>query len=343
MPIEIDIDKFLELRDRYPAFDVRTPDEFEKGHIKGVHNLPLFTNEERAEVGTIYKQVGKQEAIYRGLELVGSKMTKYIDQVKEITDSDTLLFHCWRGGMRSNSMAWLFEKYGKTSYILSGGYKSYRRSVNNSFEKKWKIIILGGLTGSGKTEILIQLVKQGEKIINLEKLANHKGSSFGSIGENAQPSTEHFNNLIFEELNNINDQETIWIEDESHMVGTCYIPDPFWNQMRAVPVIKLEVPKKERIERLIKLYTISDKSNLIEATKRIQKRLGAQHVKAAVEAIEKNNLNVATDIILTYYDKAYKHGISRRQAASIYPFVTEFLSASEISDKLIAMKNKILT
>jgi len=336
---EISIEEFLELKEHFPAFDVRTPAEYQEGHIPGCKNLPLFSNEERAVVGTIYKQKGRKEAVYEGLKIVSPKIISYINTVIQTTETDTLLFHCWRGGMRSSSMAWLFDTFGKQTYTLSGGYRAYRRLANNSFEIPKKIIILGGLTGSGKTEILHELAQKGEKIIDLENLANHKGSSFGAIGEQAQPSTEHFNNLIFEQWRKLGNEDVVWLEDESHLVGTCFINDSLWGQMRKASVVKIECSKESRINRLIRQYTVEDKEKLIEATLRIQKKLGGQHAKAAIEAIENEKFDVATDIILTYYDKTYLHGILQRKEENINTILwKDELSVEEITSQLIEFR-----
>lgn len=336
---KIRIDDFLEQCREIPFFDVRTPAEFEKGHIPGAKNLPLFSNEERAVVGTIYKKQGKEKAVLKGLEFVGPKLADFIKEVKKQTSSKQIMLYCWRGGMRSASMAWLFETAGYSCSTLVGGYKSYRRKILNTLSKPANIIVLGGMTGSGKTEILHQLQKEGQQVLDLEGLANHKGSAFGWIGEDAQPSTEQFGNMILWEWLKFDPDQIIWIEDESHSVGHCFIPEELWVQMRNAPLLSVEVALENRIQRLIKDYTVEDKEALVQSTQKIMKRLGPQNVKLAVELIEEGNYYEATKIILSYYDKAYKMGQNSRDQSRRFYFnyqsnLMELISkAQEIADQ----------
>src|ERR1700759_4202769 len=164
-----------------PIADVRTPAEFAHGHIPGAFNLPLFSNEERVLVGTTYKQVGKEAAILLGFDLTGAKWSGFIREALEIAPKKKIALHCWRGGMRSGAMAWALDLYGFDVYLLTRGYKHYRRRGLDTFAEKLNIRILGGLTGSGKTKVLHQLKSLGEQVIDLEDLAQHQGSAFGSM------------------------------------------------------------------------------------------------------------------------------------------------------------------
>ena len=173
MPTSVSINEFIKLSENHPIVDVRTPAEFAQGHIIGAINIPLFTNEERVIIGTLYKKEGKKPAVLKGLELVGPKLAEYVKEVIKINTTDTFLVHCWRGGMRSSSMAWFLETYGFKCITLKGGYKMYRRTVLDSFKEQKNIVVLGGKTGTGKTIILKELEKQGEQIIDLEENITH--------------------------------------------------------------------------------------------------------------------------------------------------------------------------
>jgi tRNA 2-selenouridine synthase len=317
LPVPVDIQEFLKLSEQHPVIDVRTPAEFEQGHIPGALNIPLFTNEERKIIGTIYKQEGKQPAILKGLELVGPKLHEFIIQAEAISNSGTLLAHCWRGGMRSASMAWLFESYGFKCFTLKGGYKKYRNHVLESFHKPKNIIILGGRTGSGKTLILHELIKQGEQVIDLEKIAHHKGSSYGSFGEEKQLSQEHFENKVSYAFSKLDPSRVCWLEDESRKIGINVLPDALWFQMRAAKVICINLALEARVDYLAKEYGKFSKEELITATQRIGKKLGGQHVKRAVEAIEEGDLKTACEITLVYYDRSYEYGLSQRPKENI--------------------------
>ncbi|OFX34034.1 MAG: hypothetical protein A2X08_11025 [Bacteroidetes bacterium GWA2_32_17] len=168
MPNSVDVVTFLSLS--FPIFDIRSPIEFDKGHIPNSINLPLFTNEERAIVGTAYFKKGSSEAIKIGLEKVQSKLVNFIESVNNFTFDKNIRIHCWRGGLRSQNMVWLLEMAGYNVYLLNGGYKSYRNYVLKYFENKFPIIVIGGMTGVGKTEILNLLKFNGEQVVDFESL-----------------------------------------------------------------------------------------------------------------------------------------------------------------------------
>ena len=172
--------------------DVRAPSEFEHGHIPGAVNLPLFDDDQRAEVGTIFKNSGKDDAVLRGLSIVGPKMADLAKTARAMAvgKKDQVFVHCWRGGMRSRSMRWLLETAGLQPKILAGGYKAFRAMAQASFAKQWPLKVVSGLTGAGKTRVLGSLAAQGEKMIDLEALANHRGSALGAIRQDRPPTTE---------------------------------------------------------------------------------------------------------------------------------------------------------
>ncbi|GAB4137678.1 MAG: tRNA 2-selenouridine(34) synthase MnmH [Bacteroidia bacterium] len=290
-----------------PVVDVRSPGEFEAGHIPGARNLPLFTNEERAIIGTLYKHSGRAPAVLKGLEIVGPKMAGFAREARKIAKDGKILVHCWRGGMRSGSMALLFETAGVESFTLVGGYKSFRRHILSRFHTNLNIRILGGETGSGKTEILHALARRGEQILDLEALASHKGSSFGAIGMEKQPTVEHFENMLWMALQQLNPEKPVWIEDESKSIGKVFIPLDFWAEMQAAPVYRIRIPFDVRVQRLVKDYGHFPPEILKEATVRIKKRLGGLALKESLEAFENGDLATAVGITLKYYDKAYDH------------------------------------
>lgn len=329
---------FLEQAKELPIIDVRSPAEYAQAHIPGAINIPLFTNEERAEVGTAYKKQTKQKAMLIGLERIGPKMRSTAEQALKMAVDGKLLVHCWRGGMRSESMAWLFERVGIECQLLRGGYKAYRRYAKNELSSKAKIVILSGSTGSGKTDILKEIKKQGEQIIDLEGIAHHKGSAFGAIGEKEQHSTEQFENnlhLVFSKLDLL---KRIWVEDESKAIGKNFIPDEFFNQMRKAPVLKINISKEERIKRLVKDYTFADKEILVYHLNRIKKRLGPKETQMAIESVENGEMATAVGISLTYYDKGYAHGLSKRNIKSVTELDLEFDKPKENAEKILEFK-----
>jgi len=316
----IQIDDFLTLRNSIPIVDVRSPSEYSKAHVPGAYNIPLLNDEERASVGTTYKNQGRIEAIKLGFSIVGPKILEKVDAAEQIAgNGGKLILYCWRGGMRSENMAWLFSRADIECYLLKGGYKSYRKLVKGYMNKPEKVWILGGMTGCGKTEILQALSGIGEQVIDLEGLANHKGSAFGAIGEEAQPETKHFENLLFEELLKMQMDVPIWVEDESRIIGKVHIPEEFFFNMRNSPVFKVELEKHFRIKRLVNQYTQTDPQQLIDAVSKIRRKLGGLNTQKAIEAIKERDYYNAANIILTYYDKAYTNGLSKRETENIFP------------------------
>lgn len=307
----LDIDGFLALDT--PIIDVRSPKEFAQGHIPGATSLPLFTDEERAVVGTLYKQQGRDAAVLEGLRIVGPKLTAIVEQARALAPDGRIRVHCWRGGERSGSVAWLLDKAGFPEVItLRRGYKGFRNHVLASFSQPVELRVLGGYTGTGKTETLSHLKALGEQVIDLEALAHHKGSSFGALGEAPQPSTEQFENLLWNDLQRYDRNRAVWVEDESVMIGRCKIPQPFFDRMRSAVLFFADMPQEQRAERLVKDYGAFPKEQLAEAIKRIEKRLGPQHCKAALIALEDGDLKTVAIIMLTYYDKAYLRGSEER-------------------------------
>lgn len=332
---QIQIEEFLQYYREVPVIDVRSPKEYEHAHIPGAINLPVFTDDERALVGITYKKKGKENAIILGLEIVGPKLTQFAKYAKKIAVNNKLLVHCWRGGMRSSNMAWLFDTLGIETNILKGGYKAYRRYLKSYFSKKTKLIILGGMTGSGKTEILKCINEKKYQVADLENLAHHKGSAFGALGEKKQDSTEQFENNLFEIWKDFKLNDFIWIEDESQAIGKNRVPEELYVQMRKSPVIKVNIPKQKRATWLLQEYGGFDQEELKNSLLKIEKKLGGLNTKIALKAIEENNLNTVADITLSYYDKAYNFGLSKRNGQKIYE-----IELNEVNHELNA--NKIL-
>ena len=304
-------EEFIKKAETIPLLDVRSPGEYAQAHIPGALSLPLFNDEERAKVGTLYKQQGKIISVQKGLEIVGPKLKGFTKYALKL-DSPEILIHCWRGGMRSSSMAWLMETVGLKVFLLEGGYKAYRRLVLDSFEKPLKIILLGGYTGSGKTEILQQLREAGEQILDLEGLANHKGSAFGALGQPEQPSTEQFENFLHKQICELDLKRPVWVEDESRNVGKVFLPQAFWERMRNSPLVRIDTPYEIRLARLMRDYACFEIEGLASSIKRIEKRLGFDKCKRALDACNSGDRELAARICLDYYDAAYGNQLDTR-------------------------------
>jgi tRNA 2-selenouridine synthase len=314
----LSITDFVKLDAAIPVADVRTPAEFAKGHIAGAYNIPLFSDDERVQVGKTYKQESREQAILLGFDLTGAKWSGFIKQALEIAPGKKIALHCWRGGMRSGAMAWALNLYGFDVYLLEGGYKKYRRWVQDQFDQKYNLLILGGMTGSGKTQILHQLKELGEQVIDLEDIAQHQGSSYGTMNKLVQPSQEQFENDLATQLYNAGNEKLIWLEDESITIGKRFIPNALWLQMREAHLINVKIPVKKRVEFLVSEYGQLDKEFLKECTQRIWKRLGPEQTKNAILAIDEGRMDDFISLVLVYYDKTYRTGLSKRSAGIVH-------------------------
>lgn len=322
---KITIKEFLELASSSPVLDVRSPGEYEHAHIPGAYSLPLFTDEERKVVGTAYKQQSREQAIKIGLDYFGVKMRKMVEEVEALIKARQLhssasssegrgrvLVHCWRGGMRSAGVAWLLDLYGFKVYTLVGGYKVYRKWVREQFEKPYDLTVIGGYTGSAKTDLIRNLQKDGMPVIDLEAMACHKGSAFGAMGEKPQPSQEMFENLLAKALHE-NAGANSFIEDESQRIGLLQIPNPFWATMRKSRVVFLDIPFEARLDYLTEEYGKFEKEKLVNAIIRIQKRLGGLETKTAINYLLENKTKDCFRILLKYYDKCYGKSLQNRE------------------------------
>jgi tRNA 2-selenouridine synthase len=342
------VSEFLQLAKGQLIFDVRSPGEFGHAFMPGALPLPLFSDEERKQVGTAYKQVSREQAIKIGLDAFGPKMRRIVEEVEEKAAARGLpakcpvYLYCWRGGMRSGAVAWLLDLYGFEVHVLAGGYKAFRNYVLDTFTLELPYHILGGYTGSGKTELLHRLKELGETVIDLEGLAGHKGSAFGNIDRLPQPTQEMFENLLAMEVRSsivnrepaitanegasTGNKETlsrltipdsrIWLEDESQRIGQLHIPHTLWAIMRRSPVYFVEIPFEQRLKHIVEEYGVLDRARLREAIERISKRLGGLDTKMALQFIDEGNIHDCFAILLRYYDKFYLKGLHNREALS---------------------------
>lgn len=307
----IEIDEFLtQAASGGLVVDVRTADEFAAGHIGGAVNMPLFSVEERAEVGTLYVQKSRSAAVERGLEVVGPKLADFVRSARAMGDR-TLLIYCARGGMRSGSMAWLLDMAGLRVRVLGGGYKSYRAHLETMLDSvEWNMVLLSGATGSGKSELLTHLKDMGEQVIDLEGLARHKGSAFGGIGQGEQPTTEQFINLLHEQLIEIDPSRRIWCEGESMLIGHVFLPPKFYELMQMAKQVEVVMDVEQRLDRLMVEYGHFQIDMLEASFVKIRKRLGDEQLKMAVDDLRSGDVRSAARRAMAYYDKAYRKSAS---------------------------------
>jgi len=304
--------------------DVRSPDEYYKGHMPNSINIPIFNNEERVYIGKKYKNAGRRKAILEGLNIVYDKLDmlieklisaekKYFSKNNNINSEKLIKVYCARGGMRSLSINWLLKRIRYNSITLKGGYKSYRNWVLESFKTNRNITIIGGKTGTGKTKLLNILKNKNYQVIDLESLANHRGSSFGWLGMKKQPSSEHFENLLAENLDRFSKERRILVESESANIGKCRIPFEFYKQMKNSPRLEIIKNKQSRLNELIGTYSVFNKDDLKNSILKIAKRLGPQRTKKAIVSLEKEDWEGVCDSVLEYYDKCYDYELENSE------------------------------
>lgn len=313
----------LQTKEKHTLVDVRSPKEYNEATIPGSINIPVFSNEERAEVGTLYKQVGKEAAKQRGLEIFSSKLPDFINEFQKIDTCMTVF--CWRGGMRSKTAATVLDLMGIHANRLHGGIKSYRQWVVHELEKETftpDLYVLNGYTGSGKTIILHRLAEKGYPVIDLEKMANHRGSIFGQIG--LQPSKQKkFDSLLVQDINEYQDKPFVFIEGESKRIGQVLLPDFLYNKKEMGRQLFIHLPFKLRVEIILNEYDPEEHPvNFIEAFQFIKKRIHTPIAKEIEVALQSRDFATAVGLLLEYYyDPRYEHHAkeySAHQKVDIY-------------------------
>ena len=310
--------KDIHLSDYDDIIDVRSPSEFGEDHLPDAINLPVLSNSEREEVGTIYKQVNPFEARRRGAALVSYNISEhlkdyFVDKKKDYSP----LIYCWRGGERSRSLATILESVGWRPSLLEGGYQGYRKHVIQSFNDILKndlsFKIISGLTGSGKTKLLMHLESLGCQTIDLEGLASHRGSALGEECDNDQPSQKMFERLLYEKFLTLNDKIPVFLESESSRIGDLQIPSNFWTMMKNSDVWEIETERKFRVDFLLNEYThfTKDKDLLKTKLEKIRHLKTESVYNKWISMVDDNDYRSFVGSILEdHYDAAY---ISSRQ------------------------------
>lgn len=308
----ITIEELIE--QQYPMIDVRTPKEFAEFHIPSAVNVPIFSNEERAEVGTLYTQKGPESAKDRGVDIVSEKLPDLYRAIKNIhhDDNEQVVIHCWRGGMRSRTVVSLMQSLGVPCVQLKGGIRSFRKRIINDLEgfaeSAPDFIVLEGLTGTRKTDILLQLQQEGYPVLDLEGMAGHRGSAFGAIGL-TQSSQKAFDSKLWQRLRTLKDAPYLIIEGESRRIGNVNLPDFILERKQSGRRIHLTYPFQKRIESLCEDYHPDQHEQEIqEAIARVEKRISTVARKELDEAMANKDFRRVVAILLEYYyDPRYRH------------------------------------
>lgn len=308
---DISIDELLSLKDKneLTIIDVRSPSEYKDATIPGSINIPFFNDEERAEVGTIYKQVSVQAAKERGLEIMSAKLPAFVKEFAAI-DGKKAVF-CWRGGMRSRTTSTVLSLMGTKAFRLDGGYRAYRNWVEETIKTmhlRPEGYVLNGYTGSGKTEILRRLQKEGYPVLDLEGMANHRGSVFGEVG--LEPNNQKkFNALLVESIEKIQHSPFVLFEGESKRIGKVTIPDFIMEKKQNGIQLFIDLPMEERIAHILEDYQPwNHEEACMEAFMRIKRRIHTPIAKKIEEELKAGHYKSAVGLLLEYhYDPLYEH------------------------------------
>lgn len=302
--------------------DARSPSEFAEDHAPGAINLPVLTDAERHEVGTIYVQESRFKARRIGGAYVAANVGRYLQTVMaDWPASFQVLVYCWRGGMRSNSMAVILAQVGWRASVLQGGYRTYRRRV---VERLYdgapleRVVLLDGHTGAGKTEVLQRLAARGVQTLDLEGLAAHRGSLLGGLPGQSQPSQKMFESRLLAAIEALDPARPVVVEAESSKVGERMLPPIVWSAMSAAPRIELQAPSAERARYLAQAYAElgRDPEALIGLLSRLPDRPGRKRLEAWATFARAGDLQaLAADLMEAHYDPAYRR--SSRKAGRL--------------------------
>lgn len=296
--------------------DVRSQGEYEEFTIPGSLNIPLFDNEERREVGTLYKQVSIQAAKEKGLEVVSRKLPAFIKEFEKLPERKAVF--CWRGGMRSKTTATLLSLYGIRVFRLQGGIREYRRWVTETLENfpfQPECLVLNGLTGTGKTAILQKLAEQGFPVLDLEGLAQHRGSVFGHIGKESH-NQKTFEALLLKKLLQLKDSPFIMMEAESSRIGKVSVPSFLLSAKESGRQWYLELPVDVRVKHILEDYRPEEhKAECIQAFDRIKSRIHTPIAKEIGVLLQEDRFADAVKLLLEhYYDSKYEYAANRYQS-----------------------------
>ncbi|MGI6548840.1 MAG: tRNA 2-selenouridine(34) synthase MnmH [Syntrophomonadales bacterium] len=307
---DIGVEQALSL-DRAVFVDLRSPVEFQDSHIPGAKNIPLFSDQERSEVGIIYRYRGPASAKSKGLEVVAPRLASMVSKIQETARGNNMVLYCWRGGDRSDAIARVLDIMQVDGYRLSGGYKAYRNHVLQELREmpQGRVVVLHGLTGTGKTEIIRRMAEDGWPAIDLEDLANHRGSVFGGLGLREQPKQKLFDSLLYENMKQFAEHHYLIVESESKKIGKLFLPDHLYAKMREGMHVLVYDNLENRIKRLHREYvedTRNKTNDFLECVQGLKRYLGKTKTQELTELIYNGKLSDAIRILLTdYYDPLY--------------------------------------
>jgi tRNA 2-selenouridine synthase len=306
------------------VIDARSPSEFAEDHIPGAVNLPVLNDAERAEVGTIYVQESRFKARRVGAAYVARNVAHHLQTaLADKTGAFQPLVYCWRGGMRSNAMATILAQVGWRTGVLAGGYRNYRRDVTARLydaPPALRVVLLDGGTGTGKTDVLARLAERGVQVLDLEGLAEHRGSLLGKLPGREQPSQKMFESRLLAAMEQLDPARPVVVEAESSKVGERMVPPVLWQAMTAAPRIELTAPAAARAQYLARAYGElgADPEALKEILLRLPSRPGRRRVAEWLQLVEQGAAAaLAAALIEQHYDPAYRRSARKQPHARL--------------------------
>ena len=341
MPRSISFDPTL--LDTHCIIDARTPLEYADDHLPGAYNVPILSNADRVVVGTCYKQQGGHDARTLGLTLACHRFPAIVETIRELAAGRPILVYCWRGGLRSESVTMLLEMMGIPAVKLAGGYKSFRTLVCSYFETlplPAPLIVLHGMTGSGKTELLTKVNRDQFSVIDLEGIACHRGSAFGALGLREQPPQKWFETLLWDAFRRCPADRVILLEGESRRIGRLSLPGGLHERMAAEAKVWCDVSVATRIQRLSSEYALpAYQQPMLEALERIQRKLEPESFQQLHDDIRAwRPAAIAAILIERYYDRLYYK--VRRWEPQATISLEDYASAEQ---ELILLAQRLLT
>lgn len=320
------------------VIDVRAPVEFAQDHIIGAVNMPVLSDLERIEIGTLYKQTSPFAARKRGGALVSRNIAQHLETaLADFPANFSPLIHCWRGGQRSRAFAHILSEVGWRCHILEGGYKAYRRDILDALKtsfSKHSFVVIAGRTGSAKTDILLKIEQKGGQILDLEGLAAHRGSLLGRMPDQSQPTQRLFESRLIDKVRKLDPARPIYVESESSRIGNIQIPRALWQVMTNSPIIVIDTPLEKRAEYLLKVYhhLLAEKQDLTKLIKGMRHRHGTKTTQNWQQLLDKEQWKDLAAILLDeHYDPAYDSSVSRHQRIELARLAQKDCSASSIA------------
>ena len=335
--MQIDVEELQQNLQSYIVIDVRSPIEYLEGSVVGSINIPLFDADERARIGVIYKK-SPRAARFVALDIIGPKLSKFIRRIHARCQDRTPVIVCWRGGMRSKSTVELLQMAGIRSLQLDGGYRRYRQNIFQElrdYQLQNQLVVIKGKSGTGKTEILAALENLGYPVLDLEGLANHRGSAFGGFEQQRPATQKNFDAHLLMQLNKARESKWLLVEGESKRIGNIFLPEFLFNKMRTAPVIEVNCAMEKRVKRIIRDYSPRShraRMNMYRALAKLGHKVSRADQAVLKQSLDNEDYAQFVHIVLSrHYDNIYDHQLPGKDLLATIDSADIKMAAQEIA------------